>query len=458
MNIADEAPNRLLFQFSTLFLVGILLLAFSPLSFLAIFGVLFFVYILNSLLLGLGEGIPIHIVIVFIAALQWIIGPILSYYTGINHPFYGMQVPEEEYLSFAISGVFLFYLGLSLPIAGLSHIPKAILSGISNEVKQKKRGAYYLIGIGFFSSLVASFAPPSLSFFLYLLSQLKFIGCFYLYLNESRNNAVLYFVFATLLLSALVQAMFHDLLLWSFFFLFIYCIKYKVSLTRKVVTLVVGFFMMFVLQSVKYQYRDVAWAATSLGAYDKAGIFFGMITERLWSPDLLFDTKTNELTVTRLNQGWIITRVMNYVPYVRPFADGETVRSAFSSTLLPRFLAPDKAVVAGGRENMERFTGIILQKGTSMNISLLGEGYGNYGRNGGILFMFLMGIAFSLILRVLLIKSVLHPTYIFWIPFLYLQVIKAETDLATTLNYIFKASIVMLLVFYAFRRIFRIDI
>lgn len=107
---------------------------------------------------------------------------------------------------------------------------------------------------------------------------------------------------------------------------------------------------------------------------------------------------------------------------------------------------------------MERFTGILLQEGTSMNISLLGEGYGNYGRNGGVLFMFLIGIVFSLILRVLLIKSILHPTYIFWIPFLYLQVIKAETDLATTLNYLFKASIVMFLVFYAFRRILKIDI
>ncbi|GAA4426863.1 hypothetical protein GCM10023188_09360 [Pontibacter saemangeumensis] len=458
MNIAEQAPNKIFFQFSTIFIVGTILLAFSSLSFLAITGALFFVYILNSLLLGLGEGIPIHIVIVFIATLQWVIGPILSYYTGINHPFYGMQVPEEEYLSFAIPGVVLFYLGLSLPVAGLGHIPKIVLSGISNEVKQKSRGAYYLIGLGFFSSFVAPFAPPSLSFFLYLLAQLKFIGCFYLYLNESRNNTVLYFVFATLLLDALVQAMFHDLLLWSFFFLFIYCIKNKVSLTRKVVALLAGFVVMFVLQSVKYQYRDVAWAATSLGAFEKGEIFFGMVTERLWSPDKLFDPKTNELTVTRLNQGWIITRVMNYVPYVRPYADGETVSQAFSSTLLPRFLAPDKAIVAGGREKMERFTGIVLQEGTSMNISLLGEGYGNYGKTGGVLFMFLIGIAFSLILRVLLVKSIHHHTYIFWIPFLYLQVIKAETDLATTLNYIFKASIVMFLVFYVFRKIMKINI
>ncbi|WP_347159296.1 hypothetical protein [Pontibacter chitinilyticus] len=458
MSLADQASKKLVYQVSSLFLVGGLLLAFTSLSFLALTGALFSLFILNSLLLGFGEGIPIHLVIVFMASLQWIVGPILSYYTGINHPFYGMQVPEEQYMSFAVPGVILFYLGLSLPLAGLHHLPQTALSNMSNVLKDKVKGAYYLIGIGFFSSLISPFAPASLFFFLYLLSQLKFIGCFYLYLNKSRNNTILYLVFGTLLLDAMVHALFHDLLLWTFFFLFIYCIKNKISLALKITVLLVGFFLVFVLQSVKYQYRDIAWANTSLDAFSKSEVFFGMIEDRIFSPDVLFDAKANELTITRLNQGWIITRVMNYVPYVQPFAKGETVRSAFSATLLPRFLDPDKAVVAGGREKMERFTGIVLQEGTSMNISLLGEGYGNYGRNGGILFMFLIGIVFSLFLRYILLKSIRHPTLIFWIPFLFLQVVKAETDLATTLNYLVKASIVMVLVFYGFRNILKVEI
>ncbi|WP_162056426.1 hypothetical protein [Pontibacter pamirensis] len=438
--------------------MAVLLLAFSSLSILAVAGALFSIYILNCLILSFGEGIPINLVIIFLACLQWVIGPILSYYTGINHPFYGMQVPEEAYLSFAIPGVVLFHLGLLLPLTGVGHIPKIVLNDISAELANKEKGAYYLIGTGFFASFFMPLAPPSLFFFLYLLTQLKFIGCFYLYLNESRNNTVLYIVFGTLVLDALANALFHDLLLWTFFFLFIYCIKNKVTLTRKLVTLGVGFLMIFMLQSVKYQYRNIAWTDTSLDAYGKAEVFFSMISERVWSPEKLLDSQTNELAITRLNQGWIITRVMNYVPHIRPFADGETVSSAFSSTLLPRFLAPDKAVVAGGREKMERFTGIVLQHGTSMNISLLGEGYGNYGKSGGIIFMFFIGIAFSLILRFLLVKSIVHPTVIFWIPFLYLQVVKAETDLATTLNYLVKATMVMVIIFYAFRKILKVEI
>ncbi|RDV14858.1 hypothetical protein DXT99_12935 [Pontibacter diazotrophicus] len=368
-----------------------------------------------------------------------------------------MQVPEEEYLSFAVSGVVLYYIGLSLPIAGVKNIPKEVINNIGDHINSKMRGAYYLIGIGFLSSFLSPFAPPALSFFLYLLSQLKFIGCFYLYVSDSQNKVALYVVFAFLLLEALASALFHDLLLWGMFFLFIYCIKNKVSLTKKVAALVIGFFMVFLLQSVKYQYRNIAWTNTSLDAYDQSELFFGMIVDRLFSPDVLFDPKANELTITRLNQGWIITRVMNYIPIHKPYAGGETIRGAFDAALLPRFLSENKAI-AGGRANMERFTGIMLQAGTSMNISLLGEGYGNFGKDGGVIFMFLIGIVFSLILRFIILKSLVNPTYLFWIPFLYLQVVKAETDLTTTLNYLVKATIVMVLVFYTFRKVLKIEI
>ncbi|WP_187260568.1 hypothetical protein [Pontibacter beigongshangensis] len=456
-NIKQQTSNKVIFQLISLTATLILLLLFSPLSYLSLLGVLFTIYILNELVFGFGKGIPINIVIVFIASLQWIIGPILSYYTGIVHPFYGMQVPEEEYMSFVLPGVMFYHFGLSLPIIGVSHIPKIVINDLENETSNKIKGAYYLIALGFFASFAYSFAPGSLAFFFVLLSNLKFIGCFYLYLSNAKNKKILYFIYSSLLLQSLAAALFHDLLLWSMFFLFIYCIKNKVSIKTRFSVLVIGFFMVFVLQSVKYQYRTIAWTDTTLDTFDQVELFFSMVGERLTSPEILFDVEANEVTITRLNQGWIITRVMNYVPYIRPYADGETIEEAFSAAFLPRFLYQNKAV-AGGREKMVRFTGIELQQGTSMNISLIGEGYGNFGRSGGVVFMFLIGIAFSLILRYILKLSLRNPTYIFWIPFLYMQVVKAETDLTTTLNYIVKASIVMVIVFYGFRRILKIDI
>jgi hypothetical protein len=457
MQTIELASKKLFVQVASLLLLAILLTAFTSLSWLALSGALFSLFILNKFIFGFGEGIPVNIVMVFMACLQWIIGPILSYYTGINHPFYGMQVPEEYYFSFILPGVILYYLGLSLPLLGVSNLPKLVLSEMGEVASNKQHAAYYLISIGFVSSFAQKVAPGSLFFFLYLLSQLKYIGCFYLYFNSKKNNTLLYVIFGTLALDAVVAALFHDLILWGIFFLFIYSMKNKVSLSTKYSALIGGLFFLLILQSVKYQYRSIAWSNASLSAYDKSELFLSMAWKSMLSSDILFATKTNELSITRLNQGWIITRVMNYVPAIQPFADGETIEGAFSAALLPRFLAEDKAK-AGGRYMMLRFTGIDLQETTSMNISLIGEAYGNYGRKNGIWFMLLIGIVFSLVLRFIFTMSRENPTILFWIPFLFLQVVKAETDLTTTLNYVVKATIVMLIIFYGFRKVLKIEL
>lgn len=404
-----------------------------------------------------GEGIPINLLIVFLACLQWIIGPILSYYTGINHPFYGMQVPEEEYFNYIIPGVILYHLGLLLPVAGVKDIPKTTVNDLHSTTSLKTKAAYYLIDIGFISSFASAFAPAFLIFFLHLLSQLKFIGCFYLYTSNTSKKIVLYIVFGSLVLDALAAAMFHDLLLWGLFFLFIFCIKNKVSLTKRYSALLLVMFSLLVLQSVKYQFRNVAWSGSSLSTLDRTELFFGMVKESLLSPGALFDSKANVTTITRLNQGWIISRVMTFVPNVEPFAEGETIEGAFSAALLPRFISENKAM-AGGRVMMERFTGIILQEGTSMNISLIGEAYGNYGKERGMLFMFFIGLVYSFMLRYIFLKCRENPTLLLWIPFLFLQVIKAETDLTTTLNYLTKAAITMFIVFYGFRKVLKLEL
>jgi hypothetical protein len=457
METVEPASKKGMVQVGSIVFAAILLTSFTTLSWLALFGALFSLFILNKLIFGFGEGIPVNIVMVFIACLQWVVGPILSYYTGINHPFYGMQVPEDYYFSFIIPGVILYYVGLSVPLLGVSNLPKLVLSDVGKVASNKYKAAYYLIGVGFLSSFVQGIAPGSLFFFLYLLSQLKYVGCFYLYFSGKKNNSMLYIVFGTLALDAVLAALFHDLILWGMFFLFIYSMKNKVGLTKKYSALLGGLFLLLILQSVKYQYRSIAWSNASLGSYAKTELFLSMALESMLSSDILFAAKTNELSITRLNQGWIITRVMNHVPAIQPFADGETIEGAFSAALLPRFLAEDKAK-AGGRYMMLRFTGIDLQETASMNISLIGEAYGNYGRENGIWFMLFIGIVFSVVLRFIFIKSKDNPTILFWIPFLFLQVVKAETDLTTTLNYLVKATIVMIIVFYGFKKVLKIEL
>ncbi|NJK95537.1 MAG: hypothetical protein HC905_12120 [Bacteroidales bacterium] len=165
------------------------------------------------------------------------------------------------------------------------------------------------------------------------------------------------------------------------------------------------------------------------------------------------NTSTEDFVV-RLNQGWIISRIMYYIPAEAPFADGETVNDALSATLLPRFLNPEKTVV-GGKEYFERFTGFTLLSSTSMGASLLGEGYANYGYYGAIIFMFFIGIFFRLALNIIYRIADKYPTLILWLPLIFLQVVKAESDLIRVLNHLVKASLLVFLIYWFCYKVMR---
>ena len=159
-----------------------------------------------------------------------------------------------------------------------------------------------------------------------------------------------------------------------------------------------------------------------------------------------------ENIAARLNQGWIIARIMNHMPKKLPFVRGETIETAFYAALLPRFLAPKKAR-AGGRANFERFTGTPLPETTSMDISLVGEGYANFGLFGGMIFIFLVSLTYNWVVVKVVALSKTNPTLILWIPLLFFQVMKAETDFATVFNYLTKAVLVTYLAFYFTKKI-----
>jgi large-conductance mechanosensitive channel len=84
-----------------------------------------------------------------------------------------------------------------------------------------------------------------------------------------------------------------------------------------------------------------------------------------------------------------------------------------------------------------------------MDISLAGEGYANFGVAGGCAFMFLVSLFYNWVIIRIISISKNHPTLILFIPFLFFQVMKAETDFSTVINYLTKAALVCWLVFYA---------
>jgi hypothetical protein len=206
---------------------------------------------------------------------------------------------------------------------------------------------------------------------------------------------------------------------------------------------------LMIIQSIKFYFREEITIYS--GTFDRAGIFTEMVRQELSSGEKTMSVSNFDAAIDRINQGWIVARIMRYTPAYEPFAKGETIITGVEASLVPRFLNPDKPK-AGGRDNFERFTGKKLSENTSMGLSPLGEAYANFGINGGILFMFLLGLFYNLYIFTVLKLTAKYPSLILWLPLLFLQVVKAETDFVVVLNHLVKASMVVALLIFAIRK------
>jgi hypothetical protein len=217
---------------------------------------------------------------------------------------------------------------------------------------------------------------------------------------------------------------------------------------RLVVYAAAGLAIILALNGVKQQYRLTVETSSGLTTVQRLELLGDVLGDMISSPSALFSETNVSLNVTRLNQGWIIARTLSHVPAVEPFAGGETVRASIEATLLPRALAPNKLVI-GGHSHFERFTGIQLAPYTSMDLSIAGELYVNYGRTGGIVGVFVAGLLLGLLFRVFVRWSRQSVLWWAWAPYVMLYAAKAEGGLAEPMNHVVKSFLIMILVIVA---------
>lgn len=424
------------------FFAGFLFFLFED-SIWSTFAVIVTIYVLLSFLHSLGNSIPIAGLMVLVCSLQWLLGPVLCYAGFSNHYKYYMYVSQIDYLSLALLGIIAFAWGLSISRNKREQEFKShYLPKIANHLKGHTNLAYRLIVFGWACSLLQRFMPGGVKFIFYLFSNIMYIGVIYLLFQPSKNKwwimgAVLFLLF----LSSLQSAMFHNLLLWvAFIGLYALVIK-NYSFQRKLLLFALGFMFIYLIQIAKWEIRRGQVAGNLSG-------FFTVVNDQVLGEDEL-DATENPLEdfVIRLNQGWIISRIMYYIPAEAPFVEGETVMDAVSSSLLPRFINPGKTFV-GGKEYFQRFTGFNLQSSTSMGASLIGEGYANFGTTGAIVFMFIIGLFYRFVMNIIYKVADKYPTIILWLPLIFLQVVKAESDLVRVLNHLVKASLMVFLIYW----------
>lgn len=409
-----------------------------------------FVFFLLNFIDSIGKSYSMLDIPILLALFQCLLMPIIVYHiynfdVVVIALKYDMGVTAEVYYSFMLPAVIAFILGVKLPDLFQRSASIKYTKAIAESKKYLTgRGniGILLIIIGFVSGIMQVFIPGELRYVAYLFSKLLYVGAMYTYFSNVKNRT-LYLAGAgiAILTQSLSQGMFGELVYTLLLGVMLLLLGKGIKTSHKFGIAAFGFVFIMVLQSVKTDYRNVAWKGD--GSQNNTETFFSLILDRINSPERFFDWSLMFPTVNRFNQGMIVGKVLDHVPSRAPFAEGETIFTSLAASFVPRLLWPDKPM-SGGHANMERFTGFIIV-GYSMNVSPMGEAYGNYGVDGGIVFMFFYGLFFSVVLILLLNQIKRRPTLVLWFPVLFLNSIQMETDILMCVN-----SLIKNLIFIAF--------
>lgn len=429
-------------------------IVFTEMNWLSYIAILIFLHQFILLFYSINYVIPIRYIFGAFMCLQMLLGPALAY-NGLDkfqYFLYKMQVPEDQYFSYALPAVITFILGLHL---GAGKLKGEVLDqkSLQQYVDRNIRLAYIFVGIGFVASFFAEYFSAGLSFVFVLLANLKYIGAFIIILSNTKLKLLpLLIVLGSVVLSSLGNGMFHDLLTWLIMGGAVFAIKKRPSVQLKLMVCA-GFILLTIsIQLIKVSYR------TAIGKNkQEAGI--STLTEAFEDQkresNQFFDLNELAWSNVRINQGYIITHVMQTVPNRVPFAKGGELYKILESAFLPRVLAPDK-LDAGEKVLFNKYSGMHLNKNTSMGLSSLGDGYINYGVFGGCAFMFALGFFYNIILKNFQKYSKYYPVLILFTPFVFIYSIRPDCELQTSLGFVVKSIFVIIIIFQFWKSSFKV--
>jgi hypothetical protein len=397
--------------------------------------------------------VPFPHIAIMIGGLQYTLAAWLSFYFPPTNPTYNIGEELPGYLAFGGAATIAFAFGWAAALLRKKGVP--CQTGPVSPKLLHELDVLFWGGLAF--GLMSRFVPyPSLSFFLLLCANLRYVGALgRLLVGGEGWQWRVALTLAVEILLATKQGMFHTLLLWTLSGFAVYLYRFRPRKGVVVVCILLGMLLLPAFQHAKWRLRLGAWGEPT--ELSEAGPrtpgqlvgatfeWFADLAEGLyrtatlsWDRDFLCDT------LVRYNQGWIVHRVMQHVPEEEPYARGETLVTAAKAALLPRLVAPTKAF-AGGRLQMARFAGMELE-GASMNLGYAGELYANFGYTGAVAGCFVYAALLGLAFRWVAGRASRSPLWWVFLPYVGSIAFKAEEGIAEVLNWVVKASIVVALV------------
>lgn len=438
-----------------LFIAIIIRAVFVEISWLSYIAVMISAFQVLLLFNSIAYIIPVRYLLGCFMCLQFFIGPTFAY-NGLDdyqYEFYIMRVPETEYFAYAIPAVSLFILGLHIMSNKLQG-EKVDEKAIQLFVIKVPRLPYFLIILGFLSSIISGFFGSELAFVFYLLGSFKFIGLFLLILGSKQLKPLpMILVIGSIISSSLGSGMFHDLLTWVIFTAAVYGIKYKFDNKIKLIGAGIFLVLVSIIQVMKGTYREMLSGDASISS---AETFVRLAEEKNESGSLL-NFKTLAGHNVRINQGFIITNIMRTVPERVPFENGTEMMQILEAAILPRVLSPDK-LRAGDRKIFMKYTGMMLGEGTSMGLSSLGDAYINFGAIGGCIFMFCLGLLYNYILKQFGKYAKYYPILILFTALVFYYPIRPDCELQTILGHLFKSVFLIIFIINVWKHQFYVRI
>ena len=384
--------------------------------------------------------------VLLLYTLNYLVSPSISFLLGEKITTYNLKLSPEAYFNLAMPGILLFYLGL-FSIKTNLFSPNFSYINISTIINEKLLKKVTILAI--LSSLLTSYLPGELAFFIYLISLIQYVSAFSLFaLNPQKNFFWPAIPLLFILYKSFLAGMYHDAIMWVLFFgiFFIYIIKptFKVKLVG------IFFAIIFVLfiQSIKKSYREEVWygqkeasiATASEVGYSKA------------NTDIILGQENLIGSLIRSNQAWIFASTVDNMDRNKNFQGLTVVYKYLEASLLPRFLAPDK-IKSGDKEIFNTFSGHTINAGTSMGLGIFADGYIAYGAIGVYIFGFALGLIFALTFKLVEGWTKISPFYVLLIFPLLNYAVRPDCELQTTINHLSKGIMLYgLIVWYTKKR------
>lgn len=408
------------------------------------FGILppvFFIVWLIHLLYSVSEGFMVRKIFVLFFSLQHLMGSYLSYQFSAFQTF-KMSVDAKEYFQYSFLGI--MFLGLGLFVRTKKSSEDVVFSSISKITKQfsiKERPLFIVLFFSLFLDFIGISPPDALAFVFYLFYGIKYAYVCYHIINKEKIN---YYIISIPILFLAVQslqiAMFHDLITWSMFWGLSVAMRVKPKISTVILAALSFLIVITVIQLTKASYREKTWRGTSEGGIDT-------YSETVLSNDDAFGQNSLIENIGRINQGWIVTRVMQVVPSYVQHEDFELINKYLEAAFLPRALAPDK-LTAGNKEIFTKYTQHELQKGTSMGLGLISDGWISFGKEGGWAFLFVYGFIISLSLKLIAYNLNKMPLLYYFIPLIYYYPIRPDCETQTSFGHLIKSSMFLYFILF----------